>query len=332
MAIMVEHVIWTRNRARGREFLALLRGSPGMAGRTRGKGWEIEFDGIGKLTSPAGPDSPALIAAFEGWNDAGEAASGVVNHLGIAWQASPIGAIDPEDFYDFQVTRPVMEVSDGRTDRLVWPTTRLSLASPEGAGRDLVLVHGIEPNMRWRAFSDELVSSFTDLGVELVILLGALLADSPHTRPVPVTAAASDAKLAAELHVEPVDYKGPTGIVGVLQHACAAAGIPSVSLWAAVPHYVAQPPSPKATLALLRGVEDILDITLPLADLPDEARAWERGVDELAEQDSEVAEYVKTLEEAKDATDLPEASGDAIAREFERYLRRRGNRGEHGGR
>jgi len=135
-----------------------------------------------------------------------------------------------------------------------------------------------------------------------------------------VTAAASDAKLAAELHVEPVDYKGPTGIVGVLQHACAAAGIPSVSLWAAVPHYVAQPPSPKATLALLRGVEDILDITLPLADLPDEARAWERGVDELAEQDSEVAEYVKTLEEAKDATDLPEASGDAIAREFERYL------------
>jgi proteasome assembly chaperone (PAC2) family protein len=309
-----------------------------MAGRTRGRRWEIEFDGIGKLTSPAGPDSPAkltspaLIAAFEGWNDAGEAASGVVNHLGIAWQASPIGAIDPEDFYDFQVTRPVMEVSDGRTDRLVWPTTRLSLASPEGAGRDLVLVHGIEPNMRWRAFSDELVSSFTDLGVELVILLGALLADSPHTRPVPVTAAASDAKLAAELHVEPVDYKGPTGIVGVLQHACAAAGIPSVSLWAAVPHYVAQPPSPKATLALLRGVEDILDITLPLADLPDEARAWERGVDELAEQDSEVAEYVKTLEEAKDATDLPEASGDAIAREFERYLRRRGNRGEHGGR
>ena len=248
----------------------------------------------------------------------------MVNHLGIAWQASPIGAIDPEDFYDFQVTRPVMEVSDGRTDRLVWPTTRLSLASPEGAGRDLVLVHGIEPNMRWRAFSDELVRSFTDLGAQTVVLLGALLADSPHTRPVPVTAAASDVDLAAKLHVESVDYKGPTGIVGVLQQACATAGIPAVSLWAAVPHYVAQPPSPKATLALLHGVEDILDISLPLADLPDEARAWERGVDELAEQDSEVADYVRTLEEAKDATDLPEASGDAIAREFERYLRRRG--------
>jgi proteasome assembly chaperone (PAC2) family protein len=281
---------------------------------------------------PATLRAPALIAAFEGWNDAGEAASGAVNHLGIAWQASPIGAIDPEDFYDFQVTRPVLEVSDGRTDRLVWPTTRLSLAQPENMNRDLILVHGIEPNMRWRTFSDELVSSFTELGVELVILLGALLADSPHTRPVPVNAAASDTGLAAELHVEPVDYKGPTGIVGVLQHVCAAAGIPSVSLWAAVPHYVAQPPSPKATLALLRGVEDILDVTLPLADLPEEARAWERGVDELAEQDAEVAEYVKTLEEAKDATDLPEASGDAIAREFERYLRRRGNRGEHGGR
>jgi len=239
-----------------------------------------------------------------------------------------VGEIDPEDFYDFQVTRPVMEVTDGKTDRLVWPTTRMSLARPAGLGRDLVLVHGIEPNMRWRGFCDELVTSFAELKIELVILLGALLADSPHTRPVPVTAAASDPDLAARLHVEAVDYKGPTGIVGVLQQACAAAGIPAVSLWAAVPHYVAQPPSPKATLALLHGVEDILDISLPLADLPDEARAWERGVDELAEQDSEVADYVRTLEEAKDATDLPEASGDAIAREFERYLRRRGDRGE----
>jgi len=297
-----------------------------MRAATR-KGRTIELDGLGKLDLPAKPTSPALIAAFEGWNDAGEAASGVINHLGIAWQAAPIGAVDPEEFYDFQVTRPVLEVADGRTDRLVWPTTRLSLAQPEGLGRDLILVHGIEPNMRWRAFCDELVSAFTELDVELVILLGALLADSPHTRPVQVTAAATDTVLAAQLHVEPVDYKGPTGIVGVLQHACAAAGIPSVSLWAAVPHYVAQAPSPKATLALLRGVEDVLDTTLPLADLPEEARAWERGVDELAEQDTEVAEYVKTLEDAKDATELPEASGDAIAREFERYLRRRGNRG-----
>ena len=286
----------------------------------------IELDGIGKLTSPV------IIAAFEGWNDAGEAASGVINHLSLAWQATPVGAIDPEDYYDFQVTRPVTEVAEGKTERLVWPTTRLLAAKQEASDRDLLLVHGIEPNMRWRGFCSELVTSFSELGIELVVLLGALLADSPHTRPVPVAAAASDPALAADLRAEPVDYKGPTGIVGVLQHACADAGIPAVSLWASVPHYVAQPPCPKATLALIRGVEDVLDLSLPLADLPQEARAWERGVDELAEQDTEVADYVRTLEEAKDATDLPEASGDAIAREFERYLRRRRDPGDRGGR
>ena len=286
----------------------------------------IELDGIGKLTSPV------IIAAFEGWNDAGEAASGVINHLSLAWQATPVGAVDPEDYYDFQVTRPVTEVAEGRTERLIWPTTRLLAAKQEGTDRDLLLGSGIEPNMRWRGFCSELVTSFSELGIELVVLLGALLADSPHTRPVPVAAAASDPALAADLRAEPVDYKGPTGIVGVLQHACADAGIPAVSLWASVPHYVAQPPCPKATLALIRGVEDVLDVSLPLADLPQEARAWEHGVDELAEQDTEVADYVRTLEEAKDATDLPEASGDAIAREFERYLRRRRDPGDRGGR
>ncbi len=302
-----------------------------MPGRWR----VIEFSDIGELTSPV------AIAGFEGWNDAGEAASGVVNHLGIAWQATPIGAIDPEDFYDFQVNRPVVEIEDGHTQRLIWPTTRISLARaqsgdptvpPTGLSRDIVLVHGIEPNMRWRAFSEEVVQGLESLGVNLIILLGALLADAPHTRPVPVSVGSSNSALAADVGVGRVDYKGPTGIVGVLQHTCTGAGIPTVSLWAQVPHYVAQPPSPKATLALLRSVEDVLDISLPLADLPAEARAWERGVDELAEQDSDVAEYVRSLEEAKDATELPEASGDAIAREFERYLRRRGDRGEHGGR
>jgi hypothetical protein len=269
-----------------------------------------------------------------------------VNHLGIAWQATPIGAIDPEDFYDFQVNRPVIEVENGHTQRLIWPTTRISVARaaapgepaegsvpPTGLSRDVVLVHGIEPNMRWRAFCEELVQGLESLGVKLVILLGALLADAPHTRPVPVSVGSSNAKLAADAlgGVGRVDYKGPTGIVGVLQHVCAAAGIQAVSLWAQVPHYVAQPPSPKATLALLRGVEDILDAPLPLADLPEEARAWERGVDELAQSDAEVAEYVRTLEEAKDAMELPEASGDAIAREFERYFRRRGGTGEPSG-
>ncbi len=326
----------------------------------REEGADIEFDRLGKLTSPV------AIAAFEGWNDAGEAASGVISHLGIAWQAQPIAAIEPEDFYDFQVTRPVVEITEGRIERLVWPTTRLSVAragaapgpadpagaAPADAGagpdaadgaddeqsargtgldKDIILVHGIEPNMRWRSFTSDLVEGLTELGVESVILLGALLADAPHTRPVPVSVGASDPKLSATVTAPFSDYKGPTGILGVVQYALAQAGIPAVSLWASVPHYVATPPNPKATLALLRGVEDILDAPLPLADLAEEARAWERGVDELAQQDSEVAEYVRTLEEAKDATDLPQASGDAIAREFERYLRRRGRRGEPGG-
>ena len=301
---MGEHVGWNRHRQRAAR-----------------KGWcEIELNGIDKLTAPV------IIAAFEGWNDAGEAASGVITHLAEAWQAEPVGAIDPEDFYDFQVTRPVTEVTDGATRRLVWPTTRLLMPAKDRVDREVILVHGIEPNMRWRRFCAELVEAFGGLQAEMVVLLGALLADSPHTRPVPVTTSASDQALALGLRASPADYKGPTGITGVLQHECAEAGIAAVSLWAAVPHYVAQPPSPKATLALLRGVEDLLDLSLPLGDLAQEARAWERGVDELAEQDSEVADYVRTLEEAKDATELPEASGDAIAAEFERYLRRRRDR------
>jgi predicted ATP-grasp superfamily ATP-dependent carboligase len=277
--------------------------------------------------------SPVAIAGFEGCNDAGEAASGVVNHLAIAWQSAPIAALDPDDFYDFQVNRPVIDIEEGRIQRLIWPTTRISLARTESSGlaRDVVLVHGIEPNMRWRGFCAEITGGLAELGVELVILCGALLAEAAHTRPVPVSVGSSHAKLMADTGAGRVDYKGPTGIVGVLQHACNSVGIPAVSLWAQVPHYVSQPPSPKATLALLRSVEDVLDVPLPMADLPEEARAWERGVDELAQQDAEVAEYVRTLEEAKDAAELPEASGDAIAREFERYLRRRGGAGEPGG-
>jgi hypothetical protein len=287
-------------------------------------GEEIKFSDVdGPLIHPV------AIAAFEGWNDAAEAASGVVSHLGIAWQSTPIAAIDPDDFYDFQVNRPVIEVVAGKTERLVWPTTRLSLArtTDTGLSRDIVLVHGVEPNMRWRGFTDELISGLTELGVELVILVGALLADSPHTRPVPVSVSGSDPNLLRGVGSEPNDYKGSSGIVGVLQYSLSAADVPTVSLWASVPHYVAQPPSPKVTLALLRSVEDVLDVPLPRADLDEESRAWERGVDELAQQDSDVAEYVRTLEEAKDAADLPEASGDAIAREFERYLRRRGDGG-----
>ena len=277
----------------------------------------VELDDVPELVDPV------VIAAFEGWNDAGEAASGVIQHLEETWGATPLFALDPDDYYDFQVTRPTVEMVDGETRRISWPTTRMSLAKLPGSERDVVLIHGIEPNMRWRSFCQDIVGIMLELGVETAVLLGALLADAPHTRPVPVTGAASEAGLVSTLHLEPARYQGPTGILGVLQDACAKADLDTVSLWAAVPHYVAQPPSPKATLALLRRVEDLLDVTVPLGELPEEARAWENGVNELAEEDSEVAEYVRTLEEQKDATELPEASGDAIAREFERYLRRR---------
>ena len=192
------------------------------------------------------------------------------------------------------------------------------------AARDVVLVHGIEPNMRWRQFSEEILVLAAELGVTLAVTLGALLSDSPHSRPVPVTGTATDSGTARRLGVEPSHYEGPTGIVGVIQEASARRGLPTVSLWAAVPHYVAQAPSPKATLALVRRVEDLLDMPVPLGELVEDSRAWELGVDELAADDEEIADYVRQLEEARDTTDLPEASGEAIAREFERYLRRRG--------
>ncbi|GIH24760.1 hypothetical protein Aph01nite_30700 [Acrocarpospora phusangensis] len=283
----------------------------------------IELEGLPELVDPV------LIAAFEGWNDAGEASSGVLAHLETEWKATPLVELDPEDYYDFQVTRPIVELGEGLTRSITWPTTRLLVARPPGAKRDVVLLRGIEPNMRWRSFCAEIVGLCHDLGVELALLLGALLNDSPHTRPVPIVGSVSDPGLARVLNLEPTKYEGPTGIVGVLQHTLGSAGLQAVSLWASIPHYVAQPPNPKATLALLRRVEDMLDIPMPYGDLTEEARAWETGVDELASQDSEVAEYVRELEERKDAAELPEASGDAIAAEFERYLRRR-DRGTDG--
>ena len=280
----------------------------------------IEFEGLPESL----PDlvDPVMLCAFEGWNDAGDAASGAVLHLEEVWSATQIAEFDPEDYYDFQVNRPEVTFDDG-VRAVSWPTTRLSVARIPLATRDVVLVHGIEPSMRWRSFTQELLTAARDLGVEMVVTLGALLADSPHTRPVPVSGTSSDAGLSLRLGYEPSTYEGPTGIVGVLQDACAQAGIPAVSLWAAVPHYVAQPPCPKATLALLARIEDLLDVPVPLGELPEESRAWQIGVDELASEDDEIAQYVRTLEEAVDTAELPEASGDAIAREFERYLRRR---------
>jgi len=267
--------------------------------------------------------NPVLLAAFEGWNDAGDAATSAIEHLEQEWSARVVAAIDPDEYYDFQVNRPQVQLVDGVTRKVTWPTTRVSLCSPPGAARDVVLVRGLEPNMRWRSFCAELVAIAGQLGVEMVVTLGALLADSPHTRPVPVSGTTSDPETASALGLESSRYEGPTGIVGVFQDACMHAAMTSVSFWAAVPHYVAQPPCPKATIALLRRVEDLLDIPVPLADLPERSRAWERQVDELAADDSDVAEYIASLEEREPETELPEASGEAIAKEFERYLRRR---------
>lgn len=276
----------------------------------------IELEGLPPL------HQPTLVAAFEGWNDAAEAATGLIDHLLQAYPGQRFAEVDPEDYYDFQVNRPIISVGDRGVREITWPATTAYATSISG-GPDLVVVRGIEPSMRWRSFISEIIGLAFELDVERVITVGSLLADTPHTRPVPVTSVASDPAIAERLGVELTRYEGPTGIVGALTEGFTRAGIETLSFWAAVPHYVAQAPCPKATLALLRAFEDALDLHLPIGDLEDEAVAWERGVDELAHDDEEVAEYVRSLEEARDTADLPEASGDAIAREFERYLRRR---------
>ncbi len=276
---------------------------------------------------------PVMIAAFEGWNDAGEAASAALEHLELMWDAEPLASIDPEEFYDFQVTRPHVKLADGVTRKIEWQTTRLSVAQLPGTDRHVVLVNGIEPNMRWRTFCSELIGWANRLGVTKVVTLGALLTDTPHTRPTPVSGTAYDKASAKAMDdVEPSTYQGPTGIVGVFQDACVRAGIPALSFWAAVPHYVSQARVPKAAVALLHRVEEVLDVEVPLGALPEQAEEWERTVSEMAEADDEVREYVRQLEEAAEENEdaLPEADGDAIAADFERYLRRRGAGGGGG--
>ena len=238
-----------------------------------------------------------MIAAFEGWNDAGEAASTALEHLELMWDAEPLAAIDPEDYYDFQVTRPHVRLADGVTRRIEWQTTRLSWAVLPGTERHVVLVNGIEPNLRWRSFCRELLDHAERLGVTKVITLGALLTDTPHTRPTPVSGTSYDKASAASMDVEPSTYQGPTGIVGVFQNACVEAGIPAFSFWASVPHYVSQARVPKAAVALLHRVEEVLDVEVPLGALPEQAEEWERTVSEMAEADDEVREYVRQLEE-----------------------------------
>lgn len=265
---------------------------------------------------------PIAIVAFGGWNDAGNAASQAADQLAESYAAQLAYAIDPDDYYDFQVNRPEVSIDDAERRSVTWPTTEISVGLLPG-DRHLVLIRGLEPNLRWRQFTATLCSALLSARATRVYLMGSLLADTPHTRPIPISVNTQLPELAEQLGLEPSTYEGPTGIVGVLADSINRAGMEAVSLWAAIPHYVSHPPCPKGTLALLSRLEDLLDIPLELGDLPELARAWERGVDELAAEDTEVSEYVAALEHQRDETELPEASGDAIAAEFERYLRRR---------
>ena len=254
------------------------------------------------------------------WNDAADAASAVVEHIAASYPTEVLFNLDGDDYYDYQSVRPrVVRQAAGR--EIVWPKTMLRRTRlPD---RDLILLSGPEPNLRWRQYCAAVISALRSQEPELVVLLGAMLTDSPHSRPLPVTGNSTDAGLARALGLDPTNYEGPTGITGVLADGCRRAGLRAISLWVSVPHYVAAPPNPKAVLALLSHVEDLLDIALELGDLPAQAQAWQRGIDELATEDADFSEYVGQLEAQQDEGELPETTGDRLAAEFQRYLRRR---------
>ena len=277
--------------------------------------------------------SPVMVIAFSGWNDAGEAASGAASHLLGCWTDPEfdvvpelIAEVDPEDFYDFQVNRPMVYVDDSSIRNLTWPGTQVFALATPSLPHDFIVVRGVEPSMKWKTFASDLLDLADDCEVDLVITLGSMLADTPHTRPITVSGSGAHPDIAKRLGVEISKYEGPTGILGVIQDACVRRGIDAISLWAAIPHYASNSPSPKASLALVNALEDFLDISVPQGVLPDEATEWEEEVTELAKEDSDVAEYVKALEESKDAVDLPEATGESIARELERFLRRQNDK------
>jgi proteasome assembly chaperone (PAC2) family protein len=270
-------------------------------------------------------EKPVLLAAFRGWNDGAQAASLAAGYLAKTWDAEQFAEIDPEDFFDFQATRPHVSLEDGLTRRIEWPETGFYHARPEGLDRDVVLLLGIEPNLRWRTFTELVIGLATELEVELMITLGALLADVPHTRPAPVTGSASDSELVERLGLSASRYEGPTGIVGVLHDACREAGIPSASLWAAVPHYVSLTPSPRAAVALCERLGSLIGVDIDVDELEEAAQSYEEQVSEAVASDEETASYVEELERRTDSieesSDLP--SGDALAAELTRFLRER---------
>jgi proteasome assembly chaperone (PAC2) family protein len=278
-------------------------------------------------------EKPVLIGAFRGWNDGGQAATLAAGYLARRWGARKFADIDPELFVDFQATRPHVVLDEGRTRRIEWPENTLYRARIPGTTRDAVLLIGVEPNYRWRTFTEIVGELASDLGVELFVTLGALLADVPHTRPAPVTGAASDPRLVEELGLQLSRYEGPTGIVGVLLDACRRAGIPSVSLWAAVPHYVSLAPSPKAARALCERLATILEVDIDVDELAEAEREYVEQVSQAVASDADTASYVEELEQRADSLDWLEESGglpsgDALAAEIARFLRERESNGD----
>jgi predicted ATP-grasp superfamily ATP-dependent carboligase len=269
-------------------------------------------------------EHPVLIAAFRGWNDGGQGASLAGAYLARAWAAQPFATIDAESFYDFQATRPMVSLVDGYTRQIEWPENTFLHAPMPGAGRDAIILR-VEPNLRWRTFSEIVSGLAQDLGTELVVTLGSLLADVPHTRPAPVTGSATDPELIERLGLQASRYEGPTGIVGVLHDACGRAGVPSASLWAAVPHYVSLTPSPRAAKALVDRLAELLGADVDTAELDQAADAYAQQVSEAVASDAETSAYVEELERRVDElaqeADIP--SGDAIAAELTRFLRER---------
>ena len=285
------------------------------------------MDALAWEAAPPELRSPLLVCAFAGWNDAAGAATTALTTAAEALDAEVIAQVDPEEFFDFQANRPTISLAEGQTREIEWPGNVLMAASAPGADRDLVLLAGTEPNLRWRTFSEGLAETAEQLGVEMVVSLGALVADVAHSLPVPITGLASDAELVDRLDLERSTYEGPTGVVGVLHDACNRRGMPSASLWAAVPHYVAAVPNPKAALALLRRLEGLTGIAIEASALEEESESFERQVSNAVAANPEIQELVERLErEAAEQLELGEdlPSGESLARDFERYLRQQG--------
>jgi proteasome assembly chaperone (PAC2) family protein len=271
--------------------------------------------------------SPTLVCAFAGWNDAASAASTALEAVAASLDPVVTARIDPEDFYDFQVNRPTIRLVEGQTREIDWPANTLLSVRVPTAERDLVLLSGVEPNLRWRTFAHSIVSAAEQLGVEMVVSLGALMADVAHTRPVPITGLASDPELVEQLGMSRSSYEGPTGIVGVVHDACRRHGMTSASLWAAVPHYVAAVPNPKAALALLRRLEGLTGIAVEASELEDAAERFTEQVDQAVSANPEIEELVSNLEASQEedyeiSQDMP--SADDLAQDFQRFLRQRG--------